>query len=58
MKYPNDIVTDSIVFWITMFCLFGSAALYGSIWMVAPIVLAICVLVVAIKFGWVALTRE
>ncbi len=57
---PNDIVSNGTIFWITMLCLFTSAALFsiGPVWMVLPIILAICVLVLAVKFGWGTLTRD
>jgi hypothetical protein len=55
-----DMLTDSKTFWLTMLCLFVFVTLVsvGTVWMVVPVVLAICVLVLAIKFGWATIVRE
>jgi hypothetical protein len=55
-----DILSDGKTFWLIMLCLFVFVALVpiGTVWMVVPIVLAICVLVMAIKFGWATIERE
>jgi Flp pilus assembly protein TadB len=55
-----EILTDSKTFWLIMLCLFVFVALVsvGTVWMVVPIVLAICVLVLAIKFEWATIVRE
>jgi hypothetical protein len=55
-----DLLTDSKTFWLIMLCLFAFVALVpiGTVWMVVPIVLAICVLVLAVKFRWATIVRE
>jgi|EndMetStandDraft_8_1072994.scaffolds.fasta_scaffold64820_3 hypothetical protein len=55
-----DILTDGKTFWLTMLCLFGFTALVSveTVWMVVPIVLAICVLVLAVKFEWATIVRD
>jgi hypothetical protein len=55
-----DILSDGKTFWLIMLCLFTFVALVpiGTVWMVVPIVAAICVLVLAIKFEWATIVRE
>ena len=55
-----DVLSDGKTFWLIMLCLFAFVALVplATVWMVVPIVAAICVLVLAIKYGWATIERE